>query len=488
MRDPSKGDAGSRDPADSAVVRQLSREPTLALGAALAVGPPAVLHFFATRPSIFDGGTHFFFVGMSAVVATAAAIVLTIVGARRGDGRTVVIATAFSVMAALLVVHGLSTPGFLVGDNGVVAFSGGATLPVGGALLALCTLPGLRRPNAIRPLLGVQAALLAGVAALGFVGIFFPAAVPAVPAPKSGPALAALAVGLGFYALVAWRASRTYRLTRRFSDVLVVVGLVWLAAALGAALLLGWWQLGWWIGHALELMGIAAIGTPVAIDLHRAAQSRPLVGDLAAAELVAEEEAFLGTQVHALTRRLADRDSSTEEHTRRVALRAVQVGEELGMSCERLRVLAAGGLLHDIGKLTVPVVILRKPGALTPEEFHVIKQHPERGQQLVAQLGFAPDIQRLVLDHHERVDGSGYPRGIDGGALDLETRILAVCDVYDALVSTRVYRDAWTHGQAIAHLGTEARSQFDQRCVAALERVLEREWQDEHLVPLRIAV
>jgi HD domain-containing protein len=456
-------------------MRQLSREPALALGAALALVPPAILHFFATRPTIFDGGTHFFFVGLSALAATGSAVVLTVVGARRGDGRTVVIATAFSVMAALLVVHGISTPGFLVGDNGVVAFSGAATLPIGGALLALCTLPGLRRASAIRPLLSLQVALLAGVAALGAVGILMPAAVPAVPEPKSAPALVALALGFGFYGLVGWRASRTYRLTRRFSDLLVVVGAVWLASALAAALLLGWWQLGWWIGHAFELFGIAAIGTPVAIDLHRSAQSRPLVGDLGAAELVAEEEAFLGSQVRALTRLLAARDSYTEEHTRRVALRAVQVGEELGLSCERLRVLAGGGLLHDMGKLAVPDDILRKPGALTPVEYEVVKQHPESGRRLVAELGFAAEIQRLVLDHHERIDGSGYPRGIEDGALDLETRILGVCDVYDALISTRVYREAWTHEKAIAHLRTESRKQFDPRCVAALERVLDRE-------------
>jgi HD-GYP domain-containing protein (c-di-GMP phosphodiesterase class II) len=138
-------------------------------------------------------------------------------------------------------------------------------------------------------------------------------------------------------------------------------------------------------------------------------------------------------------------------------------------------VLAGGGLLHDMGKLAVPDDILRKPGALTPVEYEVVKQHPESGRRLVAELGFAAEIQRLVLDHHERIDGSGYPRGIEDGALDLETRILGVCDVYDALISTRVYREAWTHEKAIAHLRTESRKQFDPRCVAALERVLDRE-------------
>nr|MDQ3823710.1 HD-GYP domain-containing protein [Actinomycetota bacterium] len=190
-------------------------------------------------------------------------------------------------------------------------------------------------------------------------------------------------------------------------------------------------------------------------------------------------------QVRALTRLLAERDVSTEEHTRRVALRAVQVGEELGLSPERLRVLAAGGLLHDMGKLAVPDEILAKPGALTPAEYEAVKQHPENGRRLLAELGFAAEVQRLVLDHHERVDGSGYPRGIEDGALDLETRILGVCDVYDALVSPRVYRSgSWSHADAVRHLRGAARAQFDQRCVEALERVLAR----EHGESLRLAV
>jgi hypothetical protein len=371
-------------------MRHLLREPVLALGAALALFPPATLHFLATEQVAFSGFTHVLFVGLTAAGATAAAIALTVAGAKRGDGRTVVIGTAFSVMAALLVVHGIATPGFLVEYPGVGAFSGAATLPVGGALLVLCTLPEFRQRAAIPSLLALQATLLAAVAALGTIGIAVPSSVPAVPEPRSLPALAALAVGLGFYGLVAWRAACTYRLTRRFTDLLVVVGVAWLAAALAAALLLAWWQLGWWIGHGLEVLGIGAVGISVAIDLRRAAQSRPLVGDLAAGELVAAEEDFLGAQVRALTRLLAERDVSTEEHTRRVALRAVEVGEELGLSPERLRVLAAGGLLHDMGKLAVPDEILTKPGALRPRSTRPSRSTPRTGGGCSRSSGSAP--------------------------------------------------------------------------------------------------
>ena len=89
--------------------------------------------------------------------------------------------------------------------------------------------------------------------------------------------------------------------------------------------------------------------------------------------------------------------------------------------------------------------------------------------------GFSPLVAELVLDHHERLDGSGYPRGLHGQRLSLETRVLAVCDVYDALISNRVYRDAWTREEALDLLRDKSGQEFDARCVAALDRVLARE-------------
>jgi putative nucleotidyltransferase with HDIG domain len=174
--------------------------------------------------------------------------------------------------------------------------------------------------------------------------------------------------------------------------------------------------------------------------------------------------------------RLAKRDVSTEEHTRRVALQAVQVGDELGLSPTRLRNLAVGGLLHDLGKLGVPEAILAKPEALSDEEFSVVKRHTQWGERLLRELGgFPRAVRDLVLNHHERLDGSGYPGGLAGNELDLETRILGVCDVYDALVSPRVYRPAWSEDDALDLLRSEAGRTFDERCVNVLERVLRHE-------------
>ncbi len=450
--------------------------PVLVVGFAIAAAPGLLIGLLGQRPVQLDGNVHFYAVGLTALAAAAAAVALTIVGARFKDTRTVLVGTAFAVMAALLALHGLATPGFFFGSNGVVMLTGGATLPAGAAILALSVSPLPSRLRGVKPLLMLEAVLLALVFALGLSALFFPQLVPRVPETNSVEAMLLLAVGLLFFGVLAIRVLRTFLLTRRIADLVVAIGIVWLGTSLVAALTLTYLQVGWWLGHALELDGILVVGIPVALDLARTAQSRPLAGDLHAVDLVHSEERFLGSHVRALTLVLAQRDDYTEQHTRRVALRAVQVGERLGLSTSHLRALAIGGLVHDIGKLSVPDAILKKPGPLDDDEYAVIKRHPEWGTRLLEEIGGFPEaVRRLVHDHHERLDGLGYPRGLAADEIDLDTRILTVCDVYDALISSRVYRPAWTLEDATALLREQVGAAFDARCVLALEEVIQAE-------------
>jgi HD-GYP domain-containing protein (c-di-GMP phosphodiesterase class II) len=419
---------------------------------------------------------HFYGVGVSALAATILAFLLMSVGASRGDARTVVVGGGFTVMAVLLAVHGLVTPGVLVGPNGVIALTGGATLPVGAAVLALSGVPRLNARRSIPFLLGLVAASVAVIVAVSVLGVMVPSLVPSVPEARSPAAWGLMALGMLLLGALAIRAARTFLLTRRTADLVVVIGLLLLASALWGALALTFTDLGWWFGHLCEFVGITLVGASVAYDLYRAGQSRPLAGDLSASEMVAAEEAFLGARVRALMVRLAEKDSSTEEHTRRVAALAVAIGERFGLTAARLRALAIGGLLHDIGKLSIPNSILQKPGPLDDAEFAVIKRHPAHGYELLTELGgFNDTVVHLVLDHHERLDGSGYPRGIEANELSLETRILAVCDVYDALVSPRVYRAAWTPERALELLRSETGTAFDADCGEALVEILSPE-------------
>jgi HD-GYP domain-containing protein (c-di-GMP phosphodiesterase class II) len=452
--------------------------PAVLAGAVAAAAPALIEWGFGTTPVAIAPAVHFYAVGMTALGAAAASVALTGIGARFSDTRTVLIGTAFAVMAALLALHGLGTPGFLFPDYryGIVMITGGLTLPAGAAILALSAVELPRVLRGVKPLLVLQAVLLTGIMGLGVAGLFYPSILPKVPAANSDEAMALLAFGLASFGILALRALRTYLLTRRIADLLVVIGLAWLAISLVAALTLTSTDLGWWLGHMFELDGILIVAIPVALDLAHSAQARPLAGDLGGADLVASEEVFLGSHVRAITLRLAQKDEYTEQHTRRVALRAVQVGESLGLSRRRLRALAIGGLVHDIGKLSVPDAILKKPGPLDDDEYQVVKGHADLGARLIDELGGFPDsVRRLVRDHHERLDGTGYPAGLRADELPLDTRIMAVCDVYDALISPRVYRGAWTHEQAMSLLRAGVGTSFDGRCVEALDGVLRAE-------------
>ncbi len=460
----------------------------LIVGGGLAIFPVALLHFVAGEHVMLSSTFHFWAVGASALLATLAGFTLSYAGWRKQDPRAVLVGTAFSVMAALLVVHGFASPGVIVASNGVVAFTGAATLPVGGAILALSVLPVFREQRSVGWLLKLQGALMAGVIALGALALLVPTLVPRVPEAGGNAAMALLVVGLVFYGFLGLRALRTVLLVRRRADMLVLAGLVWLAAALVPALTQTYLDLGWWLGHGFEVAGVFLVGIPVAADLYRASPSRPLAGDIRGADLVSQEETFLGSHVRALTRLLAEKDEYTEGHTRRVALLAVQVGEQLGFAPGKLRELAIGGLLHDIGKLSVPDAILKKPGPLEADEYELVCRHTGWGDTLLGELGFSQRVRGLVRDHHERLDGSGYPNGAATGDLPLETRILAVCDVYDALRSTRVYREAWSHERALRLLKDESGGAFDLRSVEALEIVLEGRLESNAARSVAVAV
>jgi putative nucleotidyltransferase with HDIG domain len=443
------------------------------LAAAAAAVPLLVMAVAGGQPVNLSPEAHFWPVLLAAGTAAAVAAGLTLAGVRARDGRAILLGTAFSTTTALLAVHGFATPGVVVGMNGVIALAGGISLPAGAALLALTALPGLRHPRRIAPLLVLQAVLAVGVLALGGLALAVPSLIPMVPKAGSAPATALLVFGLLCLAVLVHRSVRTHALTHRPADLLVVAGCTWLGVSLFAQLEIGPGTAAFYGGHAMELGGIALIGIPTVLDLARGGASRPLVGDLTAPELVAASEAFLGPRVRALLVRLVERDSSTAEHTRRVALLAARVGEELKLPAALRRDLAVGGLLHDIGKLSVPLEILGKPGPLDDAEFAEIRRHPDSGRRLLEELGGFPEtVRRLVSDHHERLDGTGYPRGLQSRDLSLETRILAACDVYDALVSDRVYRPAWPAERALALLREESGTGYDAKVVEALERIV----------------
>jgi HD-GYP domain-containing protein (c-di-GMP phosphodiesterase class II) len=456
------------------MVQLRHRLPVLAVLLRAAIIPTLLLIGTGMHQMIMFGPVvHMIVVGAAGAIAGAASVVLSNIATRRNDGHAVWIGMAFSVMATMLVIHGLATPGVILPANGVVQIAGALNLPVGGTILAASALPLLRRPRRARLLLIAQFAVVAVFATAGATVLVLSGSIPVVPKPSSPLANLIFVAGAIPLALLAWRAARTYLLTRRVLDLLVAEGVVCLIFAQYGLLNFGMMDGSWWAAHLLELTGIGLVGIPAALDLRHAIGSRPLAGDLRAGQLVEHEEMFLGGRVRAILVRLGDKDPSTEGHTRRVATLAVAIGERLGLTEGRLRQLALGGLLHDVGKLSVPNAILNKPGKLTDEEFAEIRRHPGAGRDLLTELGgFPPLVLDLVQSHHERLDGGGYPHGVPAGDLDLAVRILTVADVYDALTADRVYRAAWPTERALALLDDESGTAFDPDCVAALRAVV----------------
>jgi len=179
--------------------------------------------------------------------------------------------------------------------------------------------------------------------------------------------------------------------------------------------------------------------------------------------------------VLAMSQLIEARDPYTAGHQRRVAELAVAIATLLGVDSDRLVGLRLAALLHDLGKISVPAEILAKPGALSEAEFSLIRQHPLSGYDIVASIEFAAPVAEMVLQHHERIDGSGYPSGLSGESTLLEARILAVADVVEAMSSHRPYRPALGLGPTLDEVRANAGRTYDPDVAAACLQVIERQ-------------
>ena len=189
------------------------------------------------------------------------------------------------------------------------------------------------------------------------------------------------------------------------------------------------------------------------------------------------ENAYRST-LKALTAALETRDAETHGHSERVVSFSLRLGREYGLSASEMRALEFGSLLHDIGKIGVPDAILRKPAKLTDEEWVRMREHPRHGQQILRGIKFLEGAARVVAQHHEKWNGSGYPLGLRAEEIDVCARIFAVADAFDAITSDRVYREGRSYEAAAQELDQWSNQQFDPKVVEAFHRVRKEDWEE----------
>jgi len=177
--------------------------------------------------------------------------------------------------------------------------------------------------------------------------------------------------------------------------------------------------------------------------------------------------------IAALLGSLAAKDHTTQGHSAATMQHALSVAKSLGLGPDEIAAVNLGALFHDIGKIGIPEHILRKPSALSDEEWAEMKTHPTIGANLIGEVPNLERIRPIVLAHHEHYDGSGYPNGLKGDEIPLAAQIISVADTYEAMTSTRPYRSALSHDEAIAELRRVAGSQLNPIVVEAFIRQIQ---------------
>jgi len=193
------------------------------------------------------------------------------------------------------------------------------------------------------------------------------------------------------------------------------------------------------------------------------------------------EQSYLSEQVFRLNQKLIDQMTETASegdpqyraHAERVGEIAGAIAKEMGLDPSLIRAVVDSGYLHDIGKSGISKSILVKPGKLSEDEMHEVRRHPILGRFLLKPLGFQPEIIEAVASHHERWDGTGYPRGLSGKQIPIAGRILAVAEAYDVMTSDQPYRPKMTKEEALKEIKSQMGKQFDPEVVEALLRLKE---------------
>jgi len=408
-----------------------------------------------------------------AVVVAASLCVLTSVvlmtTAHRNDQAELGFVALFFVAVSLLpLVHGLTTPGVVYGDNSATSAAVFWAVPLGmmamSPSLIRSTKLGRALAGAWRQWAGIWLVLLITLAA---TLLLRPNLVP-VAAMGSPTGIVVGVLSLSATLVAAWRHANLAEIAENSGPLVVAVG--YLLVGSSALVFIGGpaYAPHFWFAHVLDITGVflATIGG-IFVCL-RSGETKSVLAPVVALDPHAALEIGLSPLVHRFVADLQQKDQITRDHVVRCGVLTIEVAVALKLSSTQIRQAGLVGLLHDIGKLEIPDDILTKPGRLTEEEFAVIKEHTVIGAELLREAPGLEELAPLVRGHHERIDGRGYPDGLRDQDIPYVSRLVAVCDAFDAMTVTRQYREGMPIGKAHAILREHAGAQWDDEIVAAV--------------------
>lgn len=450
---------------------------------ALLLVPIAVLVALRVFPGLdlrwFSAKGHLLAVSAIALCALVAATAALVTALRSGQPNATWLGVGCVSVGLCMLGHGLTTPGVLDTPRNVWV----GRLPfIGMCVFAVC-LFGAGRSSTWRlnrfigrhPLLSIvvpTGAITALVVAVSINPLALGGGRPYPWEENMFDVVATLAIVLMLFVI------RTHWMRWHLGYDVVQFAIVLAAASAIAALVAfehgKFGQVSWWDYHGFL---IAGFGGAVFAVFRGRSDERTLTDILGAAFVDDPFHQIVSgypEALRSLVRAVEIKDAYTHGHSQRTARLSVELGLSMGLSSDRLRVIARGAYLHDVGKIGIPDAILNKPGKLTNDEWAIIHSHPRLGYELASTAPSLKEALPVILHHHERVDGCGYPNGLVGDNIPLEARVVAVADVWDALTSDRAYRRGWAPEMALAHILDGAGTHFDPIVVQAFTRLVGR--------------
>ncbi len=448
----------------------------LAVGIAAVLAAPLVFLAVANAnpdldPLIMAAGFHFWIVGGTALAAAGACALLVVAGRALRETRLLFLAIAFMTIAGVFSVHGLMTPGYIADSfYQSVAVSAWISAVAGAVFVAIGVID---MPQSVQRFIQRAGGMIFAWAAI-CVGVFVALSMETehwldnVPTDNQTIQYILAAGATALFLIAALRYAQAYFFARLPSQAAIVLSLLLLAEVPPILLWGTAWRVSWWSYHALYAAAFVVLFAGWGIEARRAGSLRAISDALSMRDALAQLNRGREAHILELVDAIEAKDVATLGHVSRVASYAMAIGKALHLKPGELRSLVLAAEMHDVGKIGVPDGILRKPARLTDEEFAIVRQHAARGHEIAERVDALRDVASVIRAHHERLDGSGYPDGLQGEQIPLLARIIAVADTYDAMTSARPYRETLSHDAALAELRRVAGRELDARCVDAL--------------------